>query len=371
MKNILVTGGAGLIGSHTVDLLLEKGYRVRILDNLEKPTHLSGRPSYIPSRAEFIEGDIRSERDVKGALKGIDGVIHLAATGGFTPRIIEYLEANTIGTALMLQIIRNERLPIKKIVVASSVAVYGEGKYQCSKHGVVFPPIRPIEQMERKEWELKCPFCASELKALATDELTPVKPQKVYSVSKFDQERLVLGLGEEFGIPSAALRYFVTYGPRQSLSNPYTGLCSIFSTRLLNDLPAVVYEDGLQTRDFVYVKDVAAASVLVLESDKSDRQVYNVGTGNSLSVLDIAKTLSRIYKKDIAPEIGGKFRPGEVRHIVADIAKLKSIGFKPKYTFEDGIREYVEWIRSQGDVKDYFSRAQTDLTKDQVVRNCR
>ena len=314
---------------------------------------------------------MRFERDLKPALKGIDGIIHLAATGGFTPRIREYLEANTLGTAFMLQIIKNEHLPIKKIVVASSVAVYGEGKYQCLKHGAVFPAIRSIEQLERKEWELKCPHCGNELKAIPTDEFTPVKPQKVYSISKFDQERLVLGLGEEFGIPSVALRYFVTYGPRQSLSNPYTGLCSIFSTRLLNDLSAVIYEDGLQTRDFVYVKDVAAANVLVLESDEADYQVFNVGTGKSLSVLEIARTLSRIYNKDIEPEVGGKFRPGEVRHIVADISKIKGIGFKPKYSFEDGIKEYVEWIKLQGDIKEYFSKAQLGLGFEQVVRNCK
>ncbi len=261
----LVTGGAGFIGSHIVDLLLSRGYDVRVFDNLELPTHALGVPAYLSPEAEFIQGDMRDPDALAAALHGVDVILHQAATGGFTAHFANYIACNSLGTALMLEVIRDGNLPVKKIVVASSIAVYGEGKYRCAEHGVTFPTPRPIEQLERCEWEVRCPECDEELSPLLTDEHTPVEPATAYAISKYDEERLALVFGRQTGIPTVALRYFVTFGARQSVHNPYTGVCSIFSTRLLNGLPIIIYEDGHQTRDFIYVTDVARANLFVLE----------------------------------------------------------------------------------------------------------
>ena len=363
----LVTGGAGFIGSHIVDLLLKNGYEVRILDNLELPTHLNGKPSWIPEEAEFLKGDVRNEADIQKALEGVDFIFHEAATGGFTPEISKYVDNNSLGTAKMIEMIIKKDYPIKKMVVASSIAVYGEGKYKCPEHGIVYPDVRPISQLLRAEWEVKCPICKSILTPLPTDEDTPVSPEKVYSITKYDQERLFITLGRDYGIPSVALRYFVTYGPRQSIFNPYTGVCSIFSTRILNSKPPIIYEDGNQSRDFVYVGDVATANLLVAKSQKANYEVFNVGTGNPITILDVASTLSKKYGKDVEPMLRGEFRSGDVRHMVADITKIKKLGFEPKHTFEQGIQKYIDWIKSKGKVQEYFSDAEILLKKMGVI----
>ena len=292
MLKALVTGGAGLIGSHIVDLLLKRGYGVRILDNLEPATHFEGRPDWIPAEAEFILGDVRNTDDVRHALQEVDVVFHQAAYGGFALELTKMTEVNAAGTARLLEVIRTDRLPIKKIVVASSQAVYGEGKYECAQCGPCYPEQRPLEQMEQRDWEVRCPRCRAALKPIPIDEGAPVKLIGTYHLTKYFEERLTLALGREWGIPAVALRYMLTYGPRQSVFNPYTGICSIFSTRLLNGLPPVLYEDGRQTREFVFVEDVARANVAVMESDAANGHVFNVGTGRPTTILQFAELLA-------------------------------------------------------------------------------
>jgi dTDP-L-rhamnose 4-epimerase len=365
----LVTGGAGFIGSHIVDLLLERGYDVRVFDSLELPTHAAGKPSYLAPEAEFVLGDMRSREQVRGALEGVDVIIHQAATGGFTPRIADYIAANSLGTAQMLEVVRDERLPVRKILVASSIAVYGEGKYTCAEHGAQSPGLRQAAQLERQEWEVKCRDCGAPLTPSPTDERTPVEPGTAYGVSKYDQERLVLTFGEQTGIPSVALRYFVTYGPRQSVHNPYTGVCSIFSSRIMNDLPIVIYEDGHQTRDFVFVKDIARANLFVLEDERANSRVFNVGTGKPTSIRDLANALQDCLGKRQRIDYPASFRNGEVRHIVADVSELKQLGFEAECSLAEGLQSYVEWLSTQGPLPEYFTAAERELKERGVVRS--
>lgn len=372
MKRILVTGGAGFIGSHTVDRLLAGGYEVRILDNLEPPTHLHGLPDYVAPEAEFIRGDVRNLDDLSRALRGVHGVIHLAATGGFTPDQVRYLENNSIGTANLLEVIQRERPPVEKLVVASSVGIYGEGKYRCAACGVKTPSCRPIEQLERADWEPRCPGCDAALEPLAIDEDKVPYPQNAYSISKFDQERLVLSFGRSFGIPARALRFFLTYGPRQSLTNPYTGVISIFSSRILNGLAPILFEDGNQLRDFVYVEDVARANVLALELDEPRWASLNVGTGVPSHIGDVARQLAELLgRPEVKAELPGAYRPGEARHVFADIERIRSLGFRPSCSLREGLERYLEWVQGQGEVGEYFSQAMRGLRSSGVVRERR
>ena len=364
----LVTGGAGFIGSHVVDQLLAAGYGVRVFDNLELPTHAQGKPAYLSEQAEFIEGDVRDRRSLAAALRDMDVVVHLAATGGFTPRIVAYMDANSVGTANLLEIIRDDDLPIRKLIVASSIAVYGEGRYQCASCGPVFPGLRDAEQLERAEWEHFCPVCHSALQARPTDETTPVEPATPYAISKYDEERLVITFGQQTGLPCVALRFFVTYGPRQSVYNPYTGICSIFSTRINNGLPMIVYEDGYQTRDFVYVEDVARATVHVLEDSRADGRVFNVGTGNATRIRDLADSLQDTWQLPGEIQVPGRYRPCDVRHMFADVSALAEVGFRAETTLSDGLQRYVSWLRAQGPVPEYFARAEAELRASGIVR---
>lgn len=363
----LVTGGAGLIGSHVVDLLLERGYEVKILDSLEKPAHLNGKPAWIPKDAEFILGDMRDQDAIDRALQGVDYVFHQAAAGGFTPEMSKYFHVNAVGTALLLELIRDKGYPVKKVVVASSQAIYGEGKYECPEHGAIYPEPRPIEQMLHRQWELRCPRCNAVLKGLPTDEVR-IDPRTPYAMSKNSEESIAINAGKFYGVNTAALRYSVTYGPRQSISNPYTGVCSIFSTRILNDLPPIVYEDGHQTRDFIYVRDVAEANLLVAEREDALYEAYNVGTGKATSVLEFIQTLASLYGREVKPVLNAEFRPGEVRHLFADGTKLRSLGWEPKIPLKEGLARYRDWITTQGDIKEYFTEAEALLKKMQVVR---
>lgn len=365
----LVTGGAGFIGSHIVDVLLDRGYDVRVFDSLELPTHTAGLPDYLSKDAEFVLGDMRDRDAVRRALSGVDVVVHDAATGGFTPRIADYISANSLGTAQMLEIIRDEKLAVQKIVVASSIAVYGEGKYQCTEHGLVFPQLRPIEQMQRREWEVRCSRCGAELSPLPTDEDTPVEPATAYGISKYDQERLVIMFGKQTGIPTVALRYFVTYGPRQSVHNPYTGVCTIFSSRIMNDRPIIIYEDGNQTRDFIFVRDVARANLFVLEDSRADHGVYNVATGRATTIRELAGLLQESLGQTGSVEFPASFRPGEVRHMTADVRSLAELGFRAECSLRDGLKRYVDWVREQGPLPEYFTEAERELKNAGVVRS--
>jgi dTDP-L-rhamnose 4-epimerase len=366
-KRALVTGGAGLIGSHVVDFLMREGWKVRTLDNLEPQTHRRGKPAWINQEAEFIEGDLRNRDIVTAALDNIDIVFHQAAYGGYMPEITKFVHVNSLGTAQMLEVIREKKLPIKKIVVASSQAVYSEGAGECPKHGLVFPGVRPIEQLRKGDWQVHCPVCSAVTKSVPTPENAPVGGETVYGLTKVDQERLVLLWGKQVGIPTVALRYSCTYGPRQSIFNPYTGVIAIFCTRLLNDLPPVLYEDGEQTRDFSFVEDIARANLLAAETDKVDGLAVNIGSGRGTPIREIAEQLSDVLKMVIAPQINGEFRPGEMRHLTSDTTLARSAGYRPTVDLSEGIVRYIDWIRTQSDIRDYFSEASEILKNKGIV----
>ncbi|MGH8102784.1 MAG: SDR family NAD(P)-dependent oxidoreductase, partial [Chthoniobacterales bacterium] len=298
-RRALVTGGAGLIGSHLVDLLVREGWTVRVLDNLEPQTHRRGQPKWLNDNAEFMRGDVRDRDTMTAALDQIDIVFHQAAYGGYMPEIAKFVHVNSLGTAQMLEVIREKNLPIKKIVVASSQAVYSEGAGECLQHGMIFPSVRPIEQLRRGDWQVHCPICGAITKSVPTPENAPVGGETVYGLTKVDQERLVLLWGKQTGTPTVALRYSCTYGPRQSIFNPYTGVIAIFCTRLLNNLPPVFYEDGNQTRDMSFVEDIARANLLAAETDKLDGLPVNVGSGRGVPVREMAEIISAALKIDI------------------------------------------------------------------------
>ena len=362
----LVTGGAGLIGSHLADLLISEGWKVRILDNIEPNTHRRGRPNWINRKAEFVQGDVRDRDTVGAALQNIDVVLHQAAYGGYMPEIAKYVHVNSFGTALMLEVIRERNLPIRKILVASSQAVYSEGAGKCPNHGVVFPNVRPVEQLRRGDWQVHCPLCDAITTSVPTPENAPVGGETVYGLTKVDQEKLVLLWGKQVGIPTVALRYSCTYGPRQSIFNPYTGVIAIFCTRLLNNLPPVLYEDGEQTRDFSFVEDIARANLLAAQTDKLDGLPVNIGSACGTPIREIAEQLADILKIDIAPEINGEFRPGEMRHLTSDTTLARSAGYKATVDLSEGISRYIDWIRKQSDIRDYFSEA-SDILKNKGI----
>jgi dTDP-L-rhamnose 4-epimerase len=366
-KRALVTGGAGLIGSHVTDLLVREGWQVRVLDNLEPNTHKRGKPSWINESAEFVHGDIRDRDTITATLDKIDIVFHQSAYGGYMPEIAKYVHVNTLGTAQMLEVIREKNLPIKKVIVASSQAVYSEGAGECPKHGLVFPPVRPVEQLRKGDWQVHCPICGAVTKSVPTPENAPIGGETVYGLTKVDQEKLVLLWGKQSGIPTVALRYSCTYGPRQSMFNPYTGVIAIFCTRLLNNLRPVLYEDGEQTRDFSFVEDIARANLLAAETDKLDGFAVNVGSGRGVPIREIAETISAALKIDIAPVARGEFRPGEMRHLTSDTARIRAAGYKPHVDLAEGIQRYIDWIKSQADVRDYFSEAEEILKSKGIV----
>lgn len=361
----LVTGGAGLIGSHIVDLLLQKGHQVRILDNLAKPTHLKGKPDWIPAEAEFMLGDVRNREDLDQALEGVDWVFHQAADGGFTSAISHYFTNNSLPTAVMFELIRDKH-PVKKVVVASSQAAYPEGKYVCPVHGPQYPGPRAVEQLKAQDWDVHCPECGAPMQGIPIDESHPA-PWMPYGMSKYWNEMLALNLGRLYNVPSVALRYSLTYGPRQSLFNPYTGICSIFSTRILTGKPPIVYEDGCQTRDFMFVEDVARANLLVAEKDEANGQAFNVGTGVGTSVLEFIRLLGKVYGRPVEPVMRGDFRPGDCRHLTTDATKLRALGWTPQVMVEEGLGRYAAWIQQYGSVEEYFTEAERLLRETRVV----
>jgi dTDP-L-rhamnose 4-epimerase len=368
-KRALVTGGAGLIGSHIVDLLLSEGWTVRILDNLEPNTHKFGKPAWVNPAAEFRQGEVQDYETMRAALTDIDVVFHEAAYGGYMPEMAKYVLVNSFGTAQMLEIIRDHNLPIKKVVVASSQAVYSEGAARCPEHGDVFPLLRPAEQLRGGDFSVHCPICAQPTLSIPTPEAAPVGGETVYGLTKVDQEKLVLLWGKQTGIPTVALRYSCTYGPRQSLFNPYTGVIAIFCTRLLNGLPPIMYEDGGQTRDLCFVEDIARANLLVMESDKLDGLPVNAGSGRAVSVRDLAAIIAEQLGIKLEPLARGEFRPGEIRSLISDIGRIRTIGYEPQTTIEQGIGRYVEWIKTQGTVADYFGAAEAGLRAKGIVQS--
>ncbi len=364
----LVTGGAGLIGSHIVDLARAEGWEVRILDRLEPYTHRQGKPAWVPADAEFIEGDVRDRAAWERALDGVDIVFHEAAYGGYMPEIAKFIEVNSLGTALMLETIRERDLPIRKIVVASSQAVYNEGAYHGPTSGHFYGTTRPIAQLAAGDYAMHDPVSGEVATPVPTDEDAPMGGENVYAISKADQEKLTLSFGRATGIPAVALRYSCTYGPRQSIFNPYTGVIAIFCTRLMNDRPPLVYEDGHQSRDLVFVEDIARANMLVATDDRANGRVFNVGTGNAAEIGDLARLLANRLGRDIEPLIPGEYRPGEMRALISDISRIAELGFAPQVALSDGIDRYLDWIRTQGDIADYFAEAERALRQKQIVK---
>ena len=314
-KTILVTGGAGFIGSHLVDKLVTDGHRVRILDNLEPQVH-SGMPSYLNPEAEFIKGDIRSEDDLSRALKNVEVVFHYVAMVGVGQsmyQIHKYTEVNTCGTAKLLEILVNRARSIEKLIIASSMSIYGEGAYRCKGCGMVYPKLRSETQLEAAEWELSCPKCGGIAEPVPTGEDKPLYPTSVYAVSKRDQEEMCLAVGRAYGIPTVALRFFNTYGSRQSLSNPYTGVCAIFLSRIKSNRSPLIFEDGRQARDFVSVNDIVQASLLAMNKAEADYESFNVGSGKSVTISEVARTLIKLCGKKLEPELTAKYRTGDIR----------------------------------------------------------
>jgi len=370
-KRALVTGGAGLIGSHIVDLLLREGWTVRILDNLEPQTHKNGKPDWVNPAAEFRQGCVQDYETMRAALTDIDVVFHEAAYGGYMPEMAKYVLVNSFGTAQMLEIIRDHHLPIRKVLVASSQAVYSEGAANCPEHGHVVPLLRPAEQLRAGDFSVHCPVCGRPTSSIPTPEVTPGGGETVYALTKVDQERLVLLWGKQTGIPTVALRYSCTYGPRQSLFNPYTGVIAIFCTRLLNGQPPIMYEDGAQTRDLCFVEDIAHANLLAATTDKLDGLPANVGSGRATSVRDLAEIIANQLGVKLAPIARGEFRPGEIRSLISDISRIRTIGYAPRTSIEEGIARYVAWIKTQGSVEDYFSKAEAGLRAKGIVQSVR
>src|SRR2546423_6913040 len=366
-KRALVTGGAGLIGSHVADLLRHEDWQVRILDNLEPQTHRHGKPAWIRDDVEFIEGDVADRETIAAALNDIDVVFHQAAYGGYMPEIAQYVRVNSFGTAQMLEIIRGKNLPIRKVIVASSQAVYSEGAANCPEHGPVFPAVRSLAQLQSGDWQVHCPMCNAVTTAAPTPERAPVGGETVYGLTKVDQEKLVLLWGKQIGIPTVALRYSCTYGPRQSIFNPYTGVIAIFCTRLLNGRPPLLYEDGEQTRDFSFVADITRANLLAAESDELDGLPVKVGSGAGVSIRKLAEQYSDALGIKIAPEINGEFRPGEMRHLISGTKRIRAAGYLAQVGLEEGLGRYLDWIHSQSDVRDYFSEAAEILRNKGIV----
>ncbi len=350
--NILVTGGAGFIGSHLVDALVERGHHVRIFDSLVEQVHGGSVPSHLNRQAEFIQGDVCDAEIVAKAFDGIEVVYHQAAEVGVGQsmyEIVRYVKANDLGTAVILEEMIKRPGQFKKLVVASSMSIYGEGAYRCDTCGVeVDPFLRPAAQLAAHDWEFKCDKCGSLLTTIGTPETKPLFPTSVYAVSKQDQEQYCLAVGRAYGIPTVAFRYFNVYGTRQALSNPYTGVCAIFSSRLLNGQSPAIFEDGEQSRDFVHVSDIVQANLLALDTDKGDFEAMNVGTGRVTTIRQIADVLAKGLGKDIGPTIVGKYREGDIRHCVADISKAKRLlGYEPKVRLEDGLAELLAWLGTQ------------------------
>lgn len=365
-KHILVTGGAGFVGSHIVDALLRAGHRVRVFDNLTPQVHGNGRPAYLAQDIELLSSDMRDLDAVRRAVRDVHVIYHMAAAVGVGQSMYEiahYMGANTQGTANLLQAILDERLALEKLIVASSMSIYGEGKYLCTHCGEVAPPVRPQQQLADKSWETRCPVCAEVLTPIPTDESKPLQCPSIYALSKKDQEEMCLLFGRTYSIPVVALRFFNIYGTRQALSNPYTGVAAIFAARLLNRRPPLVFEDGMQMRDFVSVHDVVQANLLALERSQADGLALNVGSGEPISIREVADTLARHLGNDIPAEITGKHRAGDIRHCFADISLAsRLLGYQPQHKFSGGIAELVQWLRTQ-QAEDRVSEATRQLTE--------
>jgi dTDP-L-rhamnose 4-epimerase len=376
----LVTGGAGFIGSHLADRLLQEGYSVRILDSLHPRVHPKGKPLWLPGDAEFIQGDVRDRDTLAKALQGVQIVFHQAAYQDYMLDFSTFMHVNAVSTALIHELIlqsgkeHGAGRTVEKVIVASSQAVYGEGQYECrngkcQQHqaGVIHPSARSHEQLHQRVWDVLCPECRQPMRNLRLRE-SYQNPHNAYAISKLAEELTAVRLGKLHGIPSVALRYSIVQGPRQSLYNQYSGICRIFCTRLLNGLPPVIYEDGLQLRDYTHIDDVVEANMTVLKDDRADYEVFNVGSGCEVTVHDYADGLIRRLDSSIEPLFPGEYRVGDNRHSVSDVEKLKKLGWAPQHGLADILNDYVSWVEAQGDLGDYFRHAEGAMREQGVVR---
>ena len=351
-KQVLITGGAGFVGSHLADGLLQAGHKVRVVDDLTPQVHTQGVPDYLSPEVELVVGDVRDPNRMREVLRGVDVVYHFAAVVGVGQSMYEmsrYMSVNTQGTAELLQAMLDSKTAPQKLIVASSMSIYGEGKYQCSScFREATPPVRPVSQLKAGQWELHCDSCQGVLGPLPTSESKLSEINSVYALSKRDQEELCLIYGRTYGVPVTALRFFNIYGTRQALSNPYTGVAAIFAARLLNDQAPLVFEDGEQLRDFVSVHDIVRANILAMDRPASDGEVINIGCGRPISIRQVAEILARSLGKDIAPVITQKYRSGDIRHCYADLTKARSLlGYEPLVTYEEGFSELAAWLGGQ------------------------
>ncbi len=363
-ETILVTGGAGFIGSHLVDRLIKDGYRVRVLDNLLPPAHNGKLPPWFNAHAEFLHGDVRNRKDWEKALKGVDYIFHLAAYTDIFSDFSTYFETNAAGTALMYETIMKSKFPVKKIVAASSQSVYGEGKYSCKKHGVIYPDFRSIKTLKNKQWEILCPYDNHRVTPLPEKEDDVLKPIHAYGASKAALEHALFALGKLYKIPSVALRYSIVQGAHQSFRHFYSGAIRAYIVMGLSGQAIITHEDGGQLRDFVNVHDVVDAHLTVLRDSRANYQAFNVGSGKSIPVIELARTIGKalgVPRKKIYA--GGHFRWATTRHSIMDISKLKKLGWRPKRNVEESVREYVEWVKNYPEAKKFLEKTDKDMKK--------
>ena len=366
IKNVLITGGAGFIGSNLALKLIEKGYQVTVLDNLSpqihgyNPTETSPLYLSIKDKVKFIHGTVTSKSDWEEALKDQDAIVHYAAetgTGQSMYEVEKYVDVNINGTALMLNLLMNGSYNVKKVIVASSRSIYGEGKYISKELGAVYPTQRESIHMDQGDFEVKYPN-SSALTLVGTDEESKIHPSSVYGITKQNQEQMVLTVCPTVGIAGVAFRYQNVYGPGQSLKNPYTGILSIFSTQIKNGNNINIFEDGLESRDFVYIDDVVDATILGLEKEEANNQVFNVGTGVATNVLTVANELVKNYGIDVSINVSGNYRLGDIRHNYADLTKInRLLGFSPKVSFEVGSKNFAEWVNTQEVQEDKYQKS--------------
>ncbi len=375
MKNILITGGAGFIGSRLCEKLFDIGYNITVMDNLSSQIHGNGESflfNRIKDKCIFINGDVRNKNDWKKAIKDQEIIVHLAAetgTGQSMYEIEKYNEVNIMGTAYMLELLSSVNHKVKKIVIASSRAIYGEGKYLCPIHEIVYPNQRNDLDMDNSKFNLKCDICNSKLQLVATDESSKIHPTSIYGITKQQQEQMVMITAASLGISAVSFRYQNVYGPGQSLANPYTGILSIFSTRILNGNDVDVYEDGEESRDFLYIEDAVDATILGIEKEKANAQVFNVGSGVATTVRQVAEVLKSFYNSEINILINGKYRLGDIRHNYADLTKINHfLGFSPKYDFQKGISEFVSWVKTQKIMKDKYQSSIIELEQKGLIK---
>ncbi|MFZ5433922.1 MAG: NAD-dependent epimerase/dehydratase family protein [Calditrichota bacterium] len=368
---VLVTGGAGFIGSHTVDALMARGYEVTILDSLEKPVHLKGKPEYIPDQARFILGDVRNRDDMLKALDGVEAVYHFAAYQDYLPDFSKFFHVNSVGTALIFELIVEKKLPVKKVIVASSQAVAGEGRYIDANGEVFHPDIRSLSQLENADWEFHHPQTGETLKWAPTPE-THAYPQNQYALSKYSQELMTLAFGKRYGIPSVAMRYSIVQGPRQSFYNSYSGACRIFSLSYFFNRAPIIYEDGMQVRDFVNIKDVVRANLHVLDDDRANYEMFNVGGGQAYTVTEFCEIVAREFNREgLKPRVPGQYRFGDTRHSISDVSKLKKLGWSPQHTPVESVHEYRIYLEEQTDIQDIMDYAEENMRSLNVVRSAK